>query len=79
VEGTYVFPLPEDAAVKDFSLWVDGKPVKGEVMDAEKARDTYETIVRQMKDPALLEYVGRGAVQASVLPIQPGDERRIEL
>jgi Ca-activated chloride channel family protein len=79
VEGTYVFPLPEDAAVKDFTLWVDGKPVKGEVLDAEKARDTYEAIVRQMKDPALLEYAGRGAVQASVFPIQPGEERRIEL
>lgn len=79
VEGTYVFPLPDDAAVKDFTLWVDGKPVKGEVMDADKARDTYEAIVRQMKDPALLEYVGRGAVRASVFPIQPGDERRIEL
>jgi Ca-activated chloride channel homolog len=28
VEGTYVFPLPLDAAVSNFTLWVDGKPFR---------------------------------------------------
>lgn len=79
VEGTYVFPLPLDAAVSDFTLWVDGEPVKGEVLNAEQAREIYENIVRSQRDPALLEYVGRGAVQASVFPIPPQGERRIEL
>src|SRR5512135_2969453 len=38
IEGTYVFPLPLDAVVSNFTLWVDGKPVKGEVLDAAQAR-----------------------------------------
>ena len=38
VEGTYLFPLPADAAVSNFILWVDGKPVQGEVLSAEEAR-----------------------------------------
>lgn len=79
IEGTYIFPLPLDAAVSNFTLWIDGKPVKGRVLDATQARQTYEQIVAQMKDPALLEYVGRGAIQARVYPITPGEERRIEL
>jgi Ca-activated chloride channel homolog len=79
VEGTYVFPLPLDAAVSEFTLWIDGKPVSGEVLDAEQARAYYDEIVRSMLDPALLEYVGRGAVRASVFPIPPAGERRIEL
>ena len=79
IEGTYVFPLPLDAVVSNFTLWVDGKPVKGEVLDAEQARQYYEEIVRNLRDPALLEYEGRGAVQASIFPIQPQGERRIEL
>ncbi len=79
LEGTYVFPLPADAAVKDFTLWVDGKPVKGEVLDAQQARQKYEEIVRSLKDPALLEYIGQGAIQANVFPIPPKGERRIEL
>jgi Ca-activated chloride channel family protein len=79
VEGSYLFPLPAEAAVTSFSLWVDGQPVEGQVLDAEQARSKYHEIVSQMRDPALLEYAGRGAVQANIFPIPPHDERRIEL
>lgn len=79
VEGIYLFPLPQDAAVTEFVLWMDGEPVKGEVLDAEQARRAYEEIVRSLRDPALLEYVGRGALQASIFPIPPNGERKIEL
>ncbi len=79
VEGTYVFPIPEGAAVDAFTLWIDGEPVEGEMLTKEQARRTYEEIVRTMRDPALLEYIDRDAVQASVFPIPPGGERRIQL
>ena len=79
VEGSYIFPLPPGAVVTDFVLWIDGEAVHGEVLSAEEARAKYEEIVRQMIDPAILEYVGQGAVQASIFPILPGEERRIEL
>jgi Ca-activated chloride channel homolog len=79
VEGTYIFPLPIGAAVSNFTLWIDGQPVQGDVMDAEKARQVYQDIVNSLRDPALLEYVGRGAVQANIFPIPPEGERRIEL
>jgi Ca-activated chloride channel family protein len=79
VEGTYLFPLPVEAVVSSFTLWVDGKPVEGEVLEAGEARRTYEEIVRKLQDPALLEYAGRGAVQARIFPIPPGGERRVEL
>jgi Ca-activated chloride channel family protein len=79
VEGTYIFPIPQDAAVSGFKLWVDGEPVDGRVMEAEEARRVYQDIVNNLRDPALLEYAGRGAVQANVFPIPPGGERRIQL
>jgi len=79
VEGIYMFPVPVEAAVGSFSLWVDGRPVEGQVLDKEEARAKYEEIVTSMKDPALLEYADRGALQASIFPIPPGGERRIEL
>jgi Ca-activated chloride channel family protein len=79
VEGVYMFPIPLDAVVSDFILWVDGKPVEGEILDAEQARQTYEDIVSSLRDPALLEYAGQGAVRASIFPIPPQGERRIEL
>ncbi len=78
-EGTYLFPLPVEATVEDFVMWVDGKPIEPQILEAEEAREIYNDIVRQMRDPALLEYVGMNAVQANVFPIGPGEERRIEL
>ncbi|MFC1996078.1 VIT domain-containing protein [Chloroflexota bacterium] len=79
VEGTYIFPIPLDAVVSDFTLWIDGEPVKGEILSAEEARSTYEGIVREMQDPALLEYADRGAVRVRIFPIPAGGERRIQL
>jgi Ca-activated chloride channel family protein len=79
VEGTYIFPIPVDAAVTQFTLWIDGQPVEGKVLDANQARQTYQDIVNRMRDPALLEYAGRGAVQAHIFPIPPRGERRVEL
>ncbi|HEY4666528.1 MAG TPA: VIT domain-containing protein, partial [Anaerolineales bacterium] len=79
VEGTYIFPLPAGAAVSSFTLWIDGEPVEGKVLDREQARQIYQEIVRKLQDPALLEYIDRGAVQASIFPIEPGESRRIEL
>jgi Ca-activated chloride channel family protein len=79
VEGTYIFPLPEEAAISEFAMWVDGVKMEGQVLERDEARRIYEDIVRRRQDPALLEYVGRDAFQASVYPIPPGGERRIEL
>jgi Ca-activated chloride channel family protein len=79
VEGTYIFPLPADAAVSEFAMWVDGQKFEGQVLAADEARRIYDDIVRQSRDPALLEYVGRGAVQANLFPIPAGETRRIEL
>jgi Ca-activated chloride channel family protein len=79
VEGTYIFPLPEEASISEFSMWVDGEKLEGQVLERDEARQIYEDIVRRRRDPALLEYVGRDAFQASIYPIPPGGERRIEL
>ena len=79
IEGTYIFPLPEEATISAFSMWVDGQKLEGQVLGREEARRIYEDIVRSRRDPALLEYVGRDTFQASIFPIPAGAERRIEL
>ncbi len=78
-EGTYIFPIPESAAISDFTMEVDGKTLEGRLLDKDEARRIYESIVRQRRDPALLEYVGRNAFQASIYPIPPHGQRRIQL
>lgn len=79
LEGTYIFPLPEDATISDFAMYVDGARLEGKVLDREQAREIYEGIVRRQRDPALLEYIGRGAFQARIFPIQPHSEKRVEI
>ncbi len=79
VEGTYLFPLPADAAISDFAMYVDGVRWAGEILPGDEAREIYEDIVRRRRDPALLEYVGRGAFRAHIFPIPAHGERRIQL
>ncbi len=79
IEGTFIFPLPEGASISKFSLYIGGRKVDGEILDRDKARQIYEDIVRRMKDPALLEYIGRSMFQARVYPIPARGEKRIEL
>ena len=79
LEGTYLFPLPEGAAVSQLTMWVDGRPIEAKILEKDEARQIYDEIVRQLRDPALLEYVGTQAIQANVFPIPPRDERRIEI
>jgi Ca-activated chloride channel family protein len=79
VEGVYIFPLPKGAAVDRFSLKVDGKPVEGTMLEADEAAAEYRRLVNQNKDPALLEYVGRGAVKARIYPIPAKGEKRVEI
>ena len=79
LEGIYIFPLPEEAAISEFAMYVDGERWDGEILPRDEARAIYEDIVRQRLDPALLEYVGRDTFKASIFPIEPGDDRRVEL
>ncbi|HEM62055.1 MAG TPA: VWA domain-containing protein [Chloroflexi bacterium] len=79
LEGIYVFPLPEEAAISEFAMYVDGQRWEGEILPRDEARRIYEDIVRRRMDPALLEYVGRDTFKASIFPIEPGDERKVEL
>ncbi len=78
-EGVYVFPLPPDAAPGSLEMTIDGKTVEGKLYDKDEARAIYEEIVRSRRDPALLEWLGRGLFQVSVFPIPAGATRTVEL
>ncbi|MBI4545387.1 MAG: VWA domain-containing protein [Gemmatimonadetes bacterium] len=78
-ESDYLYPLPGEAVFSDFSLFQGDQELRGETMDAERARSIYEEIVRRKKDPALIELAGHGLIRARVFPINPGETRKITL
>lgn len=79
IEGTFIFPLPKGASISEFSMYSGDKKIDGEILDRDEARRIYEDIVRRMKDPALLEYIGRNMFRARVYPIPAKGEKRIQL
>lgn len=78
-EGTFVFPLPGGAAVDKLTMTINGLVIEAKILAADEARNVYNEIVRQYRDPALLEYVGDSAIQANVFPIPPGESRKVEI
>jgi Ca-activated chloride channel family protein len=79
LEGTYIFPIPEDASISKFSMYIGNEEIKGKILDKAEARQTYEEIVRRKRDPALLEYFKDGMFKASVYPIPANGETQIKL
>lgn len=79
LEGTYMFPVPKDAHIDKFSMEIGGKMIEAELLPADKARKTYEEIVRKMRDPALLEYAGRDLFKVRIYPIEPHSRKQVKL
>lgn len=78
-EADYVFPLPTNAAFEDVRLEINGELVAGETFDAGEARAEYERIVREQRDPALVEWMGAGLLRARIFPFRAGEERKVAI
>jgi Ca-activated chloride channel homolog len=79
LECTYIFPLPKGAAIRDFSMYINGKREKGELVEKDKARAVFEEIVRRARDPGLLEYVDNNILKMRVFPVPANGTQKIEI
>ena len=79
LEGFYIFPVPKGAVINNFTMIINGKETKAELLDSDKARKIYEDIVRQMRDPALLEYSEQNIFKLRIFPIEPRSEKKISI
>jgi Ca-activated chloride channel homolog len=78
-EGDFVFPIPDGATIREFAMYDGETKLDARLMGKDEATATYEAIVRQRRDPALLTYVGRSALRVRLFPIAPNSERRVTL
>ena len=46
LEGVFYFPLPEDASIAGFGMWIGDQLVEADVVEKQRAREIYETILR---------------------------------
>jgi predicted Zn-dependent protease len=79
LEGVFYFPLPQDASISGFGMWIGDQLVEADVVEKQRAREIYETILREKRDPGLLEWSGGNIFKARVYPIPGNAEKRIKI
>lgn len=79
LEGYFYFPVPKGSVINQFQMDVNGVMTDAELLDAGKARQIYEDIVRSMKDPALLEYAEQDLFRVRIFPIEPRSTKQIRI
>jgi len=82
LEGRYVFPLPADASISRLALWVNDKPVEGEIVEKKRAAAIFKEIVEDTvrpRDPALLEWVSGGEFSLKIFPLPPRGSRKVRI
>ncbi len=79
LEAHYSFPVPQKGAVAEFTLWIDGKPVTGEVLEKQAARQIYETEKAAGHDAGLTEQDAYRTFDVLVTPVRAQADTRVRL
>ena len=79
IEALWTFPVPKAASVSNFSMWIGGKEMVGEVVEKQRARQIYESYKQTKKDPGLLEQTDHKTFDLRIFPIAARAEQRIEI
>ncbi|MGS2724793.1 VIT and vWA domain-containing protein [Porticoccus sp. GXU_MW_L64] len=79
LEAIYSFPVPEKASVGEFTYWIDGAPVTGEVLEKKQARDLYEREKSQGRETAITEQDEYRTFDSSVYPVRANQDVKIRL
>jgi Ca-activated chloride channel family protein len=79
VEGVYVFPLPDDAAVDRLRMHTGERFVEGEIREKERAQEEYEEAKREGRRASLVDQQRANLFTTSVANIGPGEEVTIEI
>ncbi len=79
VEALYTFPVPRGASVANFSMWINGTEMVGEVLEKQRAREIYNSYKQVRRDPGLLEQVDYRTFEMRIFPIAAKAEQRVEI
>ena len=60
-------------------MWIGNELVEADIVEKQRAREIYETILRERRDPGLLEWTGGNIFKARVFPIEAHSEKRVKI
>ncbi len=79
LEAFYSFPVPEGAAVGEFTYWINGQAITAEVVEKELAKQIYQQQKEAGNNTALVEQDSYKTFDVRVFPIAPQDQVKIRL
>lgn len=79
LEGVYVFPLPENAAVDHMKMFVGDRIIEGQIQEKENAKKTYEKAKREGKRASIAEQQRPNLFTTKLANIAPGDIIEIQI
>ncbi len=79
VEGVYVFPLPETAAVDHLLMRVGERTIEGEIREREQAKAEYQQARDEGRKASLVEQERPNMFTTSVANLGPGEELVVEI
>ena len=79
LEGVYVFPLPEDAAVSHLTMDVGDRVIEGVIKEREEAKKVYSQAKKEGKKASLLEQERPNIFMMSLANIGPHEVIKVEL
>ena len=79
LEAEFVFPLTENQTVAAVALDINGKMREGVVVEKQKARVTFEDVVRRGADPLLVEKTADNQFKTRIYPFAPEGTRKIRV
>jgi Ca-activated chloride channel family protein len=79
LEATYIFPLPDRAAVSEFRMEVGERVVEGVLKERGEARATYDQAIREGRRASIAEEERPGVFTMRVGNLLPGETVRVRL
>jgi hypothetical protein len=79
VEADFLSAVPPGAVVTDFAYYYGDERVPARVAEKERAAAIYRAITSRMRDPALVELIGKNLFRARIFPVMPNADLRVRI
>jgi hypothetical protein len=79
IEADFIYTLPPDTVVTYFAYWYEQEKVVARIVEKERAAAIYQHITLRMRDPALVELIGKNKFRARIFPVMPNSDLKVEM
>jgi hypothetical protein len=79
IEADFIYTLPPETVVTYFAYWYENEKVIARIVEKERAAAIYQHITTRMRDPALVELIGKNKFRARIFPVMPNSDLKVEI